>query len=168
MARQAIEVTVASARGPLRVVNTHLEFHSVNQRLAQIERLRAIHAEIASNAEHPPAFDASGPYMHLQRPVDCVLCGDFNMAVDSAEYEMMLTGTGANRLQDAWRSLYPDCDHAPTCGIYDQKQWPEGAHCRDFFFVTEKTTEQISRLTVNTETNASDHQPLMLTLALAP
>ncbi len=168
MARQALEVTVATAQGSLRVVNTHLEFHSANQRLAQVGRLRAIHAEIASNIEHPPAFDATGPYMELQRPVDCVLCGDFNMDVDSTEYTIMLNGVGGSRFHDAWRCLHPDRDHDPTCGIYDHQQWPEGAHCRDFFFVTENVARQISDLTVNTETDASDHQPLMITLVLAP
>ncbi|MCP5084685.1 MAG: hypothetical protein GY948_23605 [Alphaproteobacteria bacterium] len=168
MARQAIELTVETSQGPLRVVNTHLEFHSANQRMAQVGRLRAVHSEIVANAEHPPAFDAAGPYQELLRPVDCVLCGDFNMDVDSTEYTIMLNGTGESRFHDAWRSLHPGRDHDPTCGIYDHKQWPQGAHCRDFFFVTEKVARQIGGLAVNTETNASDHQPLMITLVLAP
>lgn len=164
MARQAIETTVQTMQGPLRVTNTHLEFHSTNQRLAQVGRLRAIHAEIVDNAEHPPAYDAAGPYRQLPRPVECVLCGDFNMEVDSTEYTILINGAGESRFHDAWRSLYLHQDHDPTCGIYDLKQWPQGAHCRDFFFVSETVSHRIASITVNTQTDASDHQPLMITL----
>ncbi len=164
MARQAIETTVETARGPLRVMNTHLEFHSANQRLAQVGRLRAVHAEIVANAEHRPAFDAAGPYRELQRPSDCVLCGDFNMEVGSTEYSILINGTGDIGFRDAWCCCHLERDHEPTCGIYDLEQWPQGAHCRDFFFVTESVAEQIASVAVNTETDASDHQPLMLTL----
>lgn len=164
MARQAIELTVKAQQGPLRVVNTHLEFHSTNQRLAQVGRLRAIHAEIAANAKHPPAFDAAGPYRKLDRPIDSVVCGDFNMDEDSTEYTIMLNGVDEVRFQDAWRSLHPGRDHDPTCGIHDQQQWPQGAHCRDFFFVTATIAQQITSINVNTQTDASDHQPLLLVL----
>ena len=164
MARQAIETTLKTVHGPLRVMNTHLEFHSANQRLAQVGRLRAIHSEIVTNAQHRPAFDATGPYRELHRPYDCVLCGDFNMEVDSTEYTILTNGAGYGRFHDAWRSYHMGRDHEPTCGIYDLKQWPQGAHCRDFFFVTETVTQQITGIIVNTETDASDHQPLMITL----
>ena len=164
MARQAIELTVRANQFPLRVVNTHLEFHSSSQRLAQVGRLRAIHSEITANNTHPPSFDAAGPYKALHRPADCVLCGDFNMDVDSTEYTIMLNGVDETRLHDAWRRFHPGREHDPTCGIYDQQQWPQGAHCRDFFFVTETIAHQIAELSVNTATDASDHQPLLLTL----
>ena len=164
MARQAIEVSLQGTHGPLRVLNTHLEFHSASQRIAQVGRLRANQEEIVANAEQPPVFDPAGPYQELHRPIDCVLCGDFNMQVGSTEYKTMLDGAGDGRFQDAWRSLHPDRDHEPTCGIYDLKQWPEGAHCRDFFFVTNTISSGVCAITVNTTTNASDHQPLMLTL----
>jgi endonuclease/exonuclease/phosphatase family metal-dependent hydrolase len=164
MARQATEITVETAPGPLRVTNTHLEFHSTRQRLAQVRRLRAIQADIVGNAEQPPAHDATGPYQNVQRPVDCVLCGDFNMEVDSTEYAMLTDATDSGRLQDAWRSLYRDVDHQPTCGVHDLKQWPQGAHCRDFFFVSQAVSQRVSSIVVDTDTNASDHQPLMMTL----
>lgn len=164
MARQALEITVETNRGPLRVTNTHLEFHSTSQRLAQVGRLRTIHADIVDNAQQPAAYDPAGPYQHVQRPVDCVLCGDFNMDVDSTEYTILINGAGDSRFHDAWRSRYGDKDHEPTCGIFDLEQWPQGAHCRDFFFVTEAVSQRIVSFVVDTLTDASDHQPLMITL----
>lgn len=167
MARQATEVTVATVQGPLRVVNTHLEFHSAGQRRAQIERLRQIHGEIASSMRHPPENDAVGPYQHFARPENCVMCGDFNMETEFEEYCSILAplAGGAAPFQDAWRVVHPGRPHEPTCGIHDRDQWPEGPHCRDFFFVTERVARAAREITVDTTTNASDHQPLMLRLA---
>ncbi|MHA1599706.1 MAG: endonuclease/exonuclease/phosphatase family protein [Alphaproteobacteria bacterium] len=169
MARQATEITVATAQGALRVVNTHLEFHAAKQRRAQIERLRDIHHEIASSMRAPPKNDTAGPYQALARPEDCVMCGDFNMETDFDEYGAMLAplAEGAAPFHDAWRIVHPERPHDPTCGVHDHNQWPQGPHCRDFFFVTDKIARVAQDVIVDTKTNASDHQPLMLRLAEA-
>jgi endonuclease/exonuclease/phosphatase family metal-dependent hydrolase len=167
MARQATEVSVATSQGPLRVVNTHLEYHSAKQRLAQIMRLRDLHEEIVSNAQNPPAYDVSGPYQDMARSENCVLCGDFNMETGFDEYGAMLapSAAGAELFHDAWRSARPGKLHEPTCGIHDHDQWPQGPHCRDFFFVTGTIRQSVRDVTIDVKTNASDHQPLMLHLA---
>lgn len=164
MPRQAIEITVASAFGPLRIVNTHLEFHSASQRLAQVGRLRSINAEIVANNSSPPLAQHDGPYQTFERPMGCILCGDFNMEIDSTEYSIMLNGNGHEQLIDAWRVLHPYDEHDPTCGIFDHVQWPQGAHCRDFFFVSGALSTSLREITVNISTNASDHQPVLLKL----
>ena len=45
MTRQATEVVVGSSEHPLRVINLHLEFHSLVQRTAQVEQLREMQFE---------------------------------------------------------------------------------------------------------------------------
>ena len=167
MARQATEVTVATLQGPLRVVNTHLEYHSSNQRLAQIRRLRDLHEEIVCNVQNPPKHDGSGPYQEVVRPEDCVLCGDFNMETDFDGYGAMLApgNGGATPFHDSWRIVHPGKPHDPTCGIHDHDQWPQGPHCRDFFFVTNALRHAVRDVAVDMETDASDHQPLILRLA---
>lgn len=169
MARQATEVTVTIAQRPLRVINTHLEFHSACQRLAQVERLRDLHEEIISSVQTPPKNDLAGPYQSFARPEDCVICGDFNMETNFTEYSAMLAplADGEASFHDAWRIVHPDRPHDPTCGIHDHDQWPQGPHCRDFFFVTNGIARTAQEISVNTQTNASDHQPLMLRVAEA-
>ena len=71
---------------------------------------------------------------------------------------------GGPIITDAWTSLYPDRPHAPTCGIFDREQWPQGPHCRDFFFAAGPLAGAIRNLAVNLESDASDHQPLCLDL----
>ncbi len=167
MPRQVSEVTVATGSGSLRIMNTHLEFHSLAQRLAQIERLRELHLQASAHARNPPDYDDSGSYRFLDRPESCVICGDFNIEVESPEYAAMLAPAedGAVCFQDAWRICHSERSHKPTCGVHDTVQWPQGPHCRDFFFVAGAASRAVEAVYVDTETNASDHQPLMLSIA---
>jgi endonuclease/exonuclease/phosphatase family metal-dependent hydrolase len=50
------------------------------------------------------------------------------------------------------------------CGLFDREQWDEGPHCRDYFFVTPDLAARTVDLVVDLETDASDHQPLLLVL----
>ena len=167
MPRQATELTVRSAGGPLRVVTTHLEYHSDVQRRAQVERLRELHAEISGQERSPGVVGDDGPYARMERPTSAVLCGDFNMEPGSDEYSAMLApfNDAVHDFVDGWTALYPDRPHDPTCGVFDHRQWPAGAHCRDFFFVTEDLRPRLRSIGVDLRTDASDHQPIVLLLA---
>ena len=166
MPRQASEIVVDTGASILRVVTTHLEFHSQTQRLAQISRLRDLHLEVCGNVIKPGLNPGHGTYVTKPRPVSTVYCGDFNFTPGSAEYTHMLSpfSCGAIPLHDAWNAQYGTSPHLPTCGIYDHQQWPEGAHCRDFFFTTADLTTNITELDVATDTNASDHQPMRIVI----
>lgn len=61
MQRVCIEAVVSTARGPLRLMTTHLEYYSVRQRRAQVEALRALQAEAAAQAAAPARGKASNP-----------------------------------------------------------------------------------------------------------
>jgi len=39
--------------------------------------------------------------------------------------------------------------------------WPDRSYCCDYFFVSEDLRDNLCGGTVNQETDASDHQPLM-------
>jgi endonuclease/exonuclease/phosphatase family metal-dependent hydrolase len=170
MPRQVSELTVKTGSGSLRVMNTHLEFHSLEQRLAQIARLRELHLQAAAHAHNLPDYDDSGSYRFLDRPESCVICGDFNIETGSPEYTAMLAAAGGDALcfRDAWRLAHADRPHDPTCGVHDTVQWPQGPHCRDFFFVAGAAARAVLDVCVDTETDASDHQPLMLSIADTP
>lgn len=159
MPRQALEVVVAAPDGPLRVTTTHLEYHSARQRLHQAERLCALTAEIVDNLEYAGYAPADGPYAAIPRPGRSVLCGDFNAEPDDSVYQRL-----THRDLDAWRQLHGVRAHAPTCGIHDRIQWPQGPHARDFFFVSPELKSQVLAVEVETDTDASDHQPLRLLL----
>jgi len=159
MQRQAIEAVVETRAGPLRVVTTHLEYYSAAHRAAQIERLLALQAEVAENEARPPK-PAASPYDPVPRPASLVLCGDLNFLPHEDEYRALF----APPLVDAWRSARGAEPHPPSTGLYDRRQWPMGGHCRDYFAVTADVAQRIADVAIDTATDASDHQPLRLTL----
>jgi endonuclease/exonuclease/phosphatase family metal-dependent hydrolase len=166
MRRVAIEAVIAASGGPLRVMTTHLEFHSEPQRLAQVDAMRAIHQEACANTARPPVDPGEGTYRIVPRPPEALVCGDFNFVVDDAAYARITApfADGAPVLRDAWRLRHGSKPHDPTCGIYDHDQWPQGSHARDFFFVSDVLASRVRDVVVDTKTNASDHQPLLLVL----
>jgi endonuclease/exonuclease/phosphatase family metal-dependent hydrolase len=159
MQRQAIEAVVETHSGPLRVVTTHLEYYSAAHRAAQIERLRALQAEVADN-EARPSKPAASPYDPVPRPASLVLCGDLNFLPHEDAYRALF----APPLLDAWRRVRGAEPHPPSTGLYDRRQWPMGGHCRDYFAVTADVAQRITDIAIDTATDASDHQPLRLTL----
>jgi endonuclease/exonuclease/phosphatase family metal-dependent hydrolase len=165
MRRQALDVTVQTPFGPLRVVNTHLEFHSVAQREAQIQRLLDLQEEASTGSMKAKALHEE-PYTSQTLAGSSLLCGDFNLDVSDPQHALIHQSQrpGLN-YRDAWTVRYPEERRAPTCGIYDRAQWPDGADCRDFIFVTEDLGERILRVEVNETTDASDHQPVLIELA---
>lgn len=69
------------------------------------------------------------------------------------------------RLLDAWHVAHPRVPHPSTFKIH-QKNAPDDPelHC-DFIFAGEELRERIEAVSVDRETQASDHQPVLLTLA---
>ena len=165
MRRQALEVTVQAAFGPLRVVNTHLEYHSAAQRDAQIARLLDLQEEASTGAMIARDVHAE-PYTSQTLAASSLLCGDFNVDVSDPQHALIDRSKrpGLN-YRDAWTIRHRDGRRAPTCGIFDHAQWPNGSDCRDFIFTTEDLSDRILRVEVNETTDASDHQPVLIELA---
>ena len=165
MRRHALEVTVQAAFGPLRIVNTHLEYHSASQREAQINRL----LELQQDASSSPIASASRhdePYKSQVLASSSLLCGDFNFDVSDPQHALIQQSArpGLN-YRDAWDSCNSGQPRSLTCGLYDHAQWTEGPDCRDFIFTTEDLTGRIRRVEVDGKTDASDHQPVLIELA---
>jgi endonuclease/exonuclease/phosphatase family metal-dependent hydrolase len=165
MRRQALEVTVQATFGPLRVVNTHLEYHSAAQRDAQIARLLDLQEEASAGAMIARDVHAE-PYTSQTLAASSLLCGDFNVDVSDPQHALIDRSKrpGLN-YRDAWTIRHRDGRRAPTCGIFDHAQWPNGSDCRDFIFATEDLSDRILRVEVNETTDASDHQPVLIELA---
>ena len=166
MSRQIAELVIPSNTTDLRVMTTHLEFFSEIQQLAQIQRIREIHEE-AFNQFHNFGKDMQyTPFELVKRPEKTVICGDFNFIPDSTPYRKM-TKSFSNKnmnIVDAWRTHDEGVLHSPTCGVFDLKKWEFGPHCRDYFFISQSLAKKINKISVNTETDASDHQPIRLVL----
>jgi endonuclease/exonuclease/phosphatase family metal-dependent hydrolase len=167
MQRVLIEAIVDTCLGPLRVMTTHLEYYSARQRAAQVERIRDLHAEAAMRARlERTREDTAGPFRAVRRAASLILTGDFNFRPDDALHARMCApcGDGVPSLRDAWQVHHPGVPHPPSLGLFDRSQWPDGGYCCDFIFVSEDLCPRISGVRVDQHSDASDHQPTVLTL----
>jgi endonuclease/exonuclease/phosphatase family metal-dependent hydrolase len=166
MPRTMLEVTLATPLGPIRVMTTHLEYHSGAQRAAQVERIRSLHAEACARSVFTDKRDMSGsPYDAYLHPTRAILTGDFNFRPEDPLHARVQETIDENspRLVDTWDYLHPDTPHPHNVGLYDREQWPEPFTC-DYIFASEDLLPRVRAVRVNHETQASDHQPQLLEL----
>lgn len=176
MPRIAVEAVIETSHFPgsaLRVITTHLEYYSLKQRTAQIRALRELCDTGWQHAVSPRVSDETDPpFAVLPRGEGVVLCGDFNCPPGSPE-QTPLTAASPNAkgfatpgppvLRDAWSIAHPGLAHTPTVGLYEAG-FTEGPSTYDFFFVSTNIASSVRDVLVNTQTTASDHQPVMLVL----
>ena len=162
MQRVVVEAVVTAEFGPLRVMTTHLEYYSQRQREIQIEVIRHLHSEACAMSERKfLQEEKGGTFEVFPRPQQALLCGDLNFPAMAPERTQILApfSDGIPNFYDAWSVLHPGTLHAPTVGIHpvDFVDRPE---CFDFVFITEGLTGHLKAHGIDSETEASDHQPV--------
>lgn len=164
MPRGCLVVTVRDpVLGLVRVMTTHLEYHSARQRSDQVKALRAIHAEaLAQCAAVPGTAGKATPYATPVHTPHAVLCGDFNLEPHEAEYaELVATGDGM--FADAWPLLHPGQPQPNTFRIFDRTWGPEPGAC-DFVLVSDSLRSHVRDWQTDSATQLSDHQPVRVQL----
>lgn len=163
MPRLLLEAVIETPSGPLRVMTTHLEYSSDKLRGAQVEGIREAH-RTACERVVTPREDGPGTYALFPTSRSAVLTGDFNMRPDDPVKQRVSVpfGNGAPALLDAWQVAHGSRPHPHSFCLYDQSN---GApHCCDFVFVTEDLAARVRRIDYDQETQASDHQPVLIEL----
>lgn len=176
MPRMCSVLTVRDAAlGPVRIMTTHLEYYSKPQRMAQALALRALHLQACAQAAQPPEDAADGtPFQNKAHTPHAILCGDFNLQAHEPEYAAIAaplapheaagwTRAGGPPLHDAWRLLHPDTAQPPTFCVFDRQYAPEPLAC-DFVWVSDSLRDRVRAMHVDGATQASDHQPVLLSL----
>ena len=164
MPRVAVEATLEAPMGAIRVTTTHLEYYSDVQRQAQARRLRELHAEACARAlRPPPASREGGPFDPTPQTGLAILVGDFNFPPENRAYEEIqapLEG-GLPRYRDAWPILNGHHPHKPTFCVHSHV-YSKTPYCCDFVFVSEPLAGRVRALAVDSATQASDHQPVLV------
>ena len=166
MPRVAVEVTLQAPMGPIRLTTTHLEYYSDVQRRAQATRLRNLHDEACQRALNPaPVMSEGGPFDTTPRTTRSILCGDFNFPPEHPSYGdiQAAISAGAPRYRDAWTLVNDRHRHAPTFCVHSD-EYSKTPYCCDFVFVSDDLSQRVRAVDVNSETQASDHQPVLLDL----
>lgn len=168
MQRIAIEATLDTPLGLLRVTTTHLEYYSARQRAAQIDRLRELHREAVAHAHvMRPGSASDGAFEAVPRAAAAVLVGDFNFKPDDPDHARLLAPMDAATPAycDAWELAHHGRRHEPTVGVHDREQWPGAPFTFDFVCVSADIATRVRDVRVDGATDASDHQPMLLELA---
>jgi endonuclease/exonuclease/phosphatase family metal-dependent hydrolase len=167
MQRVALEATLDTPLGPVRVTTTHLEYYSSAQRHAQIERLRELHKEASSHARSdPPPQLADAPFYHPPRGGPAILTGDLNCLPESAEIGLLQNPIDAatHPYRDAWEIVHGTRPRNPTVGLYDKAQWPGEPFTFDYILVSDDLRARVKNVHVDAKSDASDHQPMFIVL----
>ena len=159
MPRVAIEAVVRAPWGWVSVTTTHLEYYSAKQRAAQLGRLCELHAERLAYAGSTAAQAyKSGPFEPFPQPAASILTGDFNMRPEDP-----ILADLQECYVDAWRAAHPDEPHPPSFGLFDP-QFSSAPYCCDFVFVSKELESRIVSVRIDAQTQASDHQPVIVEL----
>lgn len=162
MPRLCTVCTLQADWGPVRVMTTHLEYHSESHRLAQARTLRQWHDSFRSQVDSPPPAraDQDGtPYQPKPYTSDILLCGDFNSEPNSSPYEALTASGEGQPFQDAWLLTNPGETHPPTFRLFDDTFGPTPVAV-DFCFVSRSLSPRLAEIDVDTTTRVSDHQPV--------
>jgi endonuclease/exonuclease/phosphatase family metal-dependent hydrolase len=167
MPRIAVEAVIGAPGGDVRVITTHLEWYSAVQRTAQVEALRHLYSDGHAHARDGRAImdTTKGPFETLIRPKATVICGDFNLEYDSDLHAHLVApfGDGTPALSNAWDLWRPGQPYPATFCIHNVMPGYGQLHC-DFFLVDPEAGARIVDWQVDQDTQASDHQPVVLTL----
>jgi len=165
MQRAALEITVDTPLGLIRITTTHLEYYSALQRMEQVERLRELHRTATAHSLIRQEA-AEGPFAPLPRSSAAILVGDFNFSGDSVERARLVAPIDeiTPAYCDAWDITHPGEEHAPTVGLFDKVHWPGPPFLSDFIFVSENMKTLVKDMRVDSDSDASDHQPVLIEL----
>ena len=168
MPRMALEALLETPFGPLRVMTSQLEYYSAAQRAAQVEALRARHAEACAHARAPgPRVETHGPFHSQPETFSAILTGDFNFRPTDplhARLTAPFDDATVPALEDVWQGLHPGIAHPPTAGVFDREQWAEAFTC-DFIYASATCGRACVPSRSMAAPAASDHQPVMVELA---
>ncbi len=164
MQRGAIEASLLTPEGLLRVSTAHLEYFSPIQRAAQVERLRDLHrdASLHAAAARPGDVD-NGPFCAVARAMPALLTGDFNFLPDSDEHRRLQAPfeDGVAPLRDAWRLRHRGLPHAPTVCVHQN----DAIACTfDFIFSSADLAPRVREVCVMPGNFGPDHQPMLIEL----
>jgi endonuclease/exonuclease/phosphatase family metal-dependent hydrolase len=163
MPRIALDCTLQAPWGPVRLMTTHLEYYNEAARHAQARALRELHLQSCALAAQQPKPQPGSPYELKPHTMDALLCGDFNFEYDSPEHASIIEPGQSGAWVNSWEFLHPGKPYPATFRIFDRTYGPEPVGC-DFFFVSPSLGKRVQELVVDQQTQASDHQPVVITL----
>lgn len=163
-----IEAVVATESGTMRVYSYHAGYLESEERKAQVRRF----AEVFNGSPRErgawcgkadiDGVDWADGRPTPEMPQRAIVCGDFNANTETAEYRLLLDETG---LVDCWAEADPAEANVATW----KKERGEDVRMRgkiDHILVTADLRSAIASVSIDHDSDASDHKPIELRLEL--
>jgi endonuclease/exonuclease/phosphatase family metal-dependent hydrolase len=176
-----LEGVIATDAGPIRIFTSKLCHLVPETRLPQIEFILDIHQRAASEggAWCGGHSDPSSGWIEGDEPPmprDLIWLGDMNFRPDSAEYDRIVGPASAHHgrinnrdgLFDAWVAAgHGETEGITRPGMTDPREPGRTFEARlDYAFVTPALADRVTSARVDTQSQASDHQPVWFELDL--
>ncbi len=169
--RSALEGVIETPLGGIRVYSVHLGHVGAAERRAQIAALMTVIRDapteggVISGRRLSNHWTTDGVMPTMPEPA--IVLGDFNLTPNDDEYELLAGESDdkygrlstAHFLVDTWIAAGNDVD-----GGHTDLGSSRGPQRIDYAFLTTDIAERLGSITVNTEAQGSDHQPLELIL----
>src|SRR5690606_12895722 len=105
-------------------------YYSARQRAAQVDAIRAHHAEACAWAAAPASKQGKGPFRPMPHSASAILTADFNFSPDDPLHVSLQAENGkASRFVDVWQHRHPGVPHPHTLGVHDRRRWPTPLSC---------------------------------------
>jgi endonuclease/exonuclease/phosphatase family metal-dependent hydrolase len=164
--RCALEATVMTDRGMLRVVSTHLSHSSADDRARQIRELQARLAAAPGERSVLNGKKGNGYWRRVDQPADFsgdyIVMGDFNLAPGFPEYALLADDGAPAKLVDVADLLGKGGNDAWTCEESD------GNNRIDYIFCSPSLTRLARDIHVDQQATGSDHQPVFAEFDIRP
>jgi endonuclease/exonuclease/phosphatase family metal-dependent hydrolase len=94
-----------------------------------------------------------------------ILTGDFNFPPEHPAHGELqhAPAAGVPPYRDAWEIVHGHQPHVPTFCVHS-RAYGRQPYCCDFLFVSENLAARVRGIAVDSSTQASDHQPVLLEL----
>jgi endonuclease/exonuclease/phosphatase family metal-dependent hydrolase len=175
--RGAVEATIDTPDGMIRVYSTHLCHLSAEQRGIQIKRLLDIHKNAPSEGAVDSGINLRDGWDERALPApprDAILLGDFNLPSTDAEYDLIVGPRSARPLRkaerlngydtfvDAWVAAGNDESDGVT--LYEDVAAGKGIRI-DYCFLTPSLASRVQGALIDIDADGSDHQPFHVEIA---
>jgi endonuclease/exonuclease/phosphatase family metal-dependent hydrolase len=111
-----------------------------------------------------PALTGHSQRIWQAASLDAILCGEFNFEPYRDGYRALTDPAQPHPFIDSSLLVNATAPHPPTFRLYDDTHGPDAVSC-DFFFVSEYRAPRVRHMPAHTVTQASDHQPVLISLA---
>jgi len=164
-----IEAVIDTPSMPLRVYSYHAGYLEAAERLEQVDYFAAVFAgSPAEGGAWSGKADIDGDDWSNRRdapdmPYSALVCGDFNAAPSTAEYQRLIDSTG---LIDCWSLADPaNCETSTLRKDISRDIKVSGKI--DHILVTPDLGARVEQVAIDDKADGSDHKPIRAVLRLA-